>query len=567
MTTATSSPRTSRSLPVYLLPAPGPCGSVDDSDTYCSLDNGHDGLCVFVRADAGEGGGDGADDDSKDGSWRTPMLVYPTAPPPSPSDDASRGGAGSAGTETSRDDQRGTTLSTPPTSASGDASAAPAGVSGASDIRTLSVPVLPTDTAFEARADAAMRERSEDLVAAIADVIRRQKKSDHSNRAIARAVLAHVDRAHAAEVDKATEWWKTACEELQLRLRAAEMAADVRGEALIEWKRDLEWTDDRWQEAEANLHLAMTVGLAECERLRAERDEANARAQTAQAGTAWGWQPCDQTIACPCCGRAWWPDEPDEDTGEMDDDWHDDGCEFYALWCAVGKGTGIKKDKGSQAYDKHGRAITATLDRVRAEIGSLVASRDEAVRRAEPAEVEARRLYEQRGFWVAEGAEAGILRAQLDAAMTHGLAECERQREWAEWLCKGAMAEGLRQCDEMRSMMAAAEVKWNDLQWNRSDLRSDNARLRRRVNRLLRRLVAARDERQHERETAIVDAAVKAERERIVAMVRERAASERKAARDSGDRRDWDTCNYCDVAADTLDDLAREIEAGGGGAK
>jgi hypothetical protein len=219
----------------------------------------------------------------------------PTASPPSPrDDDASRGGAGSDGIETSRDDQRGTTLSTPPTSASGDASAAPAGVSGSSsDAVEAAARVLweASEAWFDEFApepwdiDAAKPELHPDDIDTATDTRNRY-------RAIARAVLAHVDRAHVAEVDRATEWWKGACEELQLRLRAAEMAADVRGEALIEWKRDLEWTDDRWQEAEANLRLAMTHGLAECERLRAECARLKADRDAKQAAiAAWITRP------------------------------------------------------------------------------------------------------------------------------------------------------------------------------------------------------------------------------------------------------------------------------------
>jgi hypothetical protein len=276
-----------RPLPAYLLPRTGPCGSVDDSDTYCSLDNGHDGLCVFVRADASEGGGDGADDDdSEDGSWRTPMLVHPTASPPNPRDDASRGGAGSDGTDATR-------VSAPtgssPRGAAGDADAS--GASEADVEAAARVLWEASEAWFDEFApepwdiDAAKPELHPDDIDTATDTRNRY-------RAIARAVLAHVDRAHVAEVDRATEWWKGACEELQLRLRAAEMAADVRGEALIEWKRDLEWTDDRWQEAEANLRLAMTHGLAECERLRAECARLKADRDAKQAAiAAWITRP------------------------------------------------------------------------------------------------------------------------------------------------------------------------------------------------------------------------------------------------------------------------------------
>lgn len=89
---------------------------------------------------------------------------------------------------------------------------------------------------------------------------------------------------------------------------------------------------------------------------KARADLAAAR-ETGRQIAQWTWVPCDQTIACSCCGVAWWPDynDPDADIGDIDDNWHLDGCEFYALWCNIGFGTGRRVSCGVRA--DHPRTI------------------------------------------------------------------------------------------------------------------------------------------------------------------------------------------------------------------
>lgn len=62
---------------------------------------------------------------------------------------------------------------------------------------------------------------------------------------------------------------------------------------------------------------------------------------------SWAWVPCDQTIACPCCGVAWWDTE-----GDIKDDWHEPECEFQQILVCLGMSTGIRVAQGTKVFDR-----------------------------------------------------------------------------------------------------------------------------------------------------------------------------------------------------------------------
>lgn len=71
--------------------------------------------------------------------------------------------------------------------------------------------------------------------------------------------------------------------------------------------------------------------------------------EAAKTAAGYAWIPCDQTIACPCCGIAWW-----ETDGDVLDDWHENGCEFYAQLVILGIGTGKRVKMDVKAFDTRG---------------------------------------------------------------------------------------------------------------------------------------------------------------------------------------------------------------------
>ncbi len=77
----------------------------------------------------------------------------------------------------------------------------------------------------------------------------------------------------------------------------------------------------------------------------------------------WVWMVCDQTLACPCCGVAWWNTD-----GAIPDDWHVPGCELYALMVTIGMGTGKRVQQGEQAYDGMRRLDSCAREPVREEM-------------------------------------------------------------------------------------------------------------------------------------------------------------------------------------------------------
>lgn len=67
--------------------------------------------------------------------------------------------------------------------------------------------------------------------------------------------------------------------------------------------------------------------------------ERSAQAQTISTIAGFAWLPCDQTVECPCCHRAWW-----RTSLELLDNCHED-CAFYAALVAAGIGTGIRESE------------------------------------------------------------------------------------------------------------------------------------------------------------------------------------------------------------------------------
>lgn len=85
-------------------------------------------------------------------------------------------------------------------------------------------------------------------------------------------------------------------------------------------------------------------------------------------GLDWAWIPVDQTLACPCCSRAWWPDEDGGDVGDVLDDWHEPGCEYNAIRVAAGVSTGKKVALGALADDPQRRP---DFTKVRASVAAM----------------------------------------------------------------------------------------------------------------------------------------------------------------------------------------------------
>lgn len=105
---------------------------------------------------------------------------------------------------------------------------------------------------------------------------------------------------------------------------------------------------------------------------RCAADEIERLTKLAKESIRWAWAIADQTVACPACGIAWWENDlQKDDIGELEDDWHQPGCEFQALLVALGESTGKRKDVGIQAFDQRGTTDLEAVRRIRDEISLL----------------------------------------------------------------------------------------------------------------------------------------------------------------------------------------------------